>query len=119
MIRGKFLIFRVFNFVFPNFVFWVLSNVMKLDFDIYVHVCTAEQALAGDFPRDFLGIALPEQPNKYYLIIRLQRIVLEADSSIQMIMEKLQSYKSRVSLNFEVPLPLSISLVRMFNILII
>ncbi|BBH08224.1 TATA-binding related factor of subunit 20 of Mediator complex [Prunus dulcis] len=54
-----------------------------------------EQALAGDFPRDFLGIALPEQPNKYYLIIRLQRIVLEADSSIQMIMEKLQSYKSR------------------------
>ncbi|CAL9027581.1 unnamed protein product [Prunus brigantina] len=60
-----------------------------------------EQALAGDFPRDFLGIALPEQPNKYYLIIRLQRIVLEADSSIQMIMEKLQSYKSRVSLNFE------------------
>lgn len=56
---------------------------------------------AAEYPRDFLGIALQEQPNKYYFILRGQRIVLEADSSIQMIMEKLQSYKSRVSLNFE------------------
>lgn len=61
-----------------------------------------EQALVGEYPRDFLGIALPEQPNKYYLIIRPLRIVLEADSTITMIMEKLQSYKQRVSLNFEV-----------------
>lgn len=45
---------------------------------------------------------LPEQPHKYYFIIRSQRIVLEADSSIQMIMEKLQSYKSRLAFNFEV-----------------
>ncbi|KAH7519271.1 mediator of RNA polymerase II transcription subunit 20a isoform X1 [Ziziphus jujuba] len=60
-----------------------------------------EQALAAEFPRDFLGISLPEQPNKYYFIIRGQRLVLEADSSIQTIMEKLQSYKSKVSLNFE------------------
>ncbi|KAM5547260.1 mediator of RNA polymerase II transcription subunit 20a-like [Rosa sericea] len=60
-----------------------------------------EQALVGEYPRDFLGIALPEQPNKYYLIIRPLRIVLEADSTITMIMEKLQSYKQRVSLNFE------------------
>ncbi|XP_024458840.1 mediator of RNA polymerase II transcription subunit 20a isoform X2 [Populus trichocarpa] len=44
---------------------------------------------------------LREQPNKYYFIIRGQRIVLEADSSIQTIMEKLQSYKSRVALYFE------------------
>ncbi|XXG54377.1 hypothetical protein AAC387_Pa03g2276 [Persea americana] len=55
----------------------------------------------GEYPRDFLGISLQEQPNKYYLIVRGQKIVLEADSSIQMIMEKLQSYKLRVSLNFE------------------
>ncbi|XP_048431581.1 mediator of RNA polymerase II transcription subunit 20a isoform X2 [Pyrus x bretschneideri] len=34
--------------------------------------------------------------------MRLQRIILEVDSSIQAIMEKLQSYKSRVSLYFEV-----------------
>ncbi|XP_061995855.1 mediator of RNA polymerase II transcription subunit 20a-like [Rosa rugosa] len=60
-----------------------------------------EQTLVGEYPRDFLGIALPEQPNKYYLIIRPLRIVLEADSTITMIMEKLQSYKQRVSLNFE------------------
>ncbi|CAN6563709.1 unnamed protein product [Malus baccata var. baccata] len=60
-----------------------------------------EPSLTGEPPRDFLGIALPEQPNKYYLVMRLQRIILEADSSIQAIMEKLQSYKSRVSLYFE------------------
>ncbi|KAJ8750929.1 hypothetical protein K2173_016110 [Erythroxylum novogranatense] len=60
-----------------------------------------EQSLVGEFPRDFWGISLPEQPNKYYFIIRTQRIVMEADSSIQAIMEKLQSYKSRAALYFE------------------
>ncbi|CAN1273270.1 Mediator of RNA polymerase II transcription subunit 20a [Linum perenne] len=42
-----------------------------------------------------------EQPNKYYFIMRGQRLVTEADSSIQTIMEKLQSYKSRIALYFE------------------
>ncbi|XP_057766920.1 mediator of RNA polymerase II transcription subunit 20a-like [Salvia miltiorrhiza] len=60
-----------------------------------------EQAIANDFPRDFVGISLAEQPGKYFLVIRGQRLVVEAESSIQMIMEKLQSYKTRVALNFE------------------
>ncbi|CAM8935627.1 hypothetical protein QQ045_014485 [Rhodiola kirilowii] len=60
-----------------------------------------EQAMPADLPRDFLGITLHEQPSKYYLVIRSQRIVTEADSSIQIIMEKLQSYKSRMSFTFE------------------
>eukprot|EP00257_Ricinus_communis_P015455 XP_015573371.1 mediator of RNA polymerase II transcription subunit 20a isoform X2 [Ricinus communis] len=60
-----------------------------------------DQSLTPEFPRDFLGISLPEQPNKYYFMIRGQRLVVEADSSIQTIMEKLQSYKSRVALLFE------------------
>ncbi|KAF5481732.1 hypothetical protein F2P56_002363 [Juglans regia] len=62
---------------------------------------TREPTQASEFPRDFLGISLPEQPSKYYLIIRGQRIVLEADSSIQTLMEKLQSYKTRVALYFD------------------
>ncbi|KAL8119919.1 hypothetical protein AgCh_017152 [Apium graveolens] len=60
-----------------------------------------DQVNPAEFPRDFLGISLQEQPSKYYFVIRGQRIVLEADSNIQNIMEKLQSYKSRVALNFE------------------
>uniref|UniRef100_A0A5B7CAG6 Mediator of RNA polymerase II transcription subunit 20 n=1 Tax=Davidia involucrata TaxID=16924 RepID=A0A5B7CAG6_DAVIN len=60
-----------------------------------------EQAALGEFPRDFLGISLPELPNKYYFVIRGQKIVLEAEMTIQTIMEKLQSYKTRVALNFE------------------
>lgn len=60
-----------------------------------------EQTNAMEFPRDFLGISLQEQPNKYYLVIRGQRLIVEADSTIQTIMEKLQSYKTRVALNFE------------------
>lgn len=58
----------------------------------------------NEFPRDFVGISLAEQPGKYFLVIRGQRLVVEAESSIQMIMEKLQSYKTRVALNFEVKL---------------
>ncbi|KDP27849.1 hypothetical protein JCGZ_18929 [Jatropha curcas] len=60
-----------------------------------------DQSQIAEFPRDFLGISLPEQPNKYYFMIRGQRLVVESDSSIQNIMEKLQSYKSRVALLFE------------------
>ncbi|XP_061361660.1 mediator of RNA polymerase II transcription subunit 20a-like [Gastrolobium bilobum] len=60
-----------------------------------------DQSIPIDFPRDFLGISLLEQPNKYYFIIRGHKIVLEADSSILTIMEKLQSYKSKVALHFE------------------
>ena len=69
---------------------------------IFVGSYMVEQANAMEFPRDFLGISLQEQPNKYYLVIRGQRLIVEADSTIQTIMEKLQSYKTRVALNFEV-----------------
>ncbi|KAL3506410.1 hypothetical protein ACH5RR_031792, partial [Cinchona calisaya] len=55
-----------------------------------------------EFSRDFLGISLQEQNNKYYFVIRRQRLTVEAaESTIQTIMEKLQSYKTRVALNFE------------------
>ncbi|CAN0924078.1 Mediator of RNA polymerase II transcription subunit 20a [Linum grandiflorum] len=60
-----------------------------------------DQSMAAEYPRELLGVSLPEQPNKYYFIIRGQRLVTEADSSIQTIMEKLQSYKSRIALYFE------------------
>ncbi|CAL1413912.1 unnamed protein product [Linum trigynum] len=60
-----------------------------------------DQSQPGEYPRELLGISLPEQPNKYYFILRGPRIVTEADSSIQVIMEKLQSYKSRIALYFE------------------
>ncbi|KAK7347865.1 hypothetical protein VNO80_22404 [Phaseolus coccineus] len=56
---------------------------------------------AIDFPRDFLGISMLEQPNKYYFTIRDHQIVVEADYSILTIMEKLQYYQSRAALHFE------------------
>ncbi|PKI73721.1 mediator of RNA polymerase II transcription subunit 20a-like [Punica granatum] len=60
-----------------------------------------DQTAPSEIPRDFIGISLPEQPNKCYFTLRSHRIVVEADLSIQNIMEKLQSYKSRVTLVFE------------------
>ncbi|CAN4094523.1 unnamed protein product [Withania somnifera] len=60
-----------------------------------------DQANASEFPSDFSGISLQEQPNKYYMLIRSQRLIVEAESSILTIMENLQSYKTRVALNFE------------------
>lgn len=60
-----------------------------------------DQAHAAEFPRDFLGITMQEQPNNYYMVIRGQRLVVEAEATVQNIMEKLQSYKTRVALNFE------------------
>ncbi|KAG4989125.1 hypothetical protein JHK82_031450 [Glycine max] len=59
------------------------------------------QSVTIDFPCDFLGISMLEQPNKYYFIICGHKIVLEVDSSILLIMEKLQSYNSKVALHFK------------------
>ncbi|EOA28661.1 hypothetical protein CARUB_v10024884mg [Capsella rubella] len=60
-----------------------------------------DEANQSEFPRDFLGISLADEPDKYYFIIKSQRIVVEADTNILSIMEKLQSYKSKVALYFE------------------
>ncbi|KAI4380334.1 hypothetical protein MLD38_006535 [Melastoma candidum] len=60
-----------------------------------------DQTNAAEFPRDFIGMSLSEQPNKCYFTLRSHRIVVETDMSVQNIMEKLQSYKSRVALIFE------------------
>lgn len=60
-----------------------------------------DQSIGNEFPRDFLGMVFGDHPSKYFLVIRGQRLVVEADSSIQMIMEKLQSYKTRFALSFE------------------
>lgn len=100
MIRGHLIIILVdFPWIFYSSslsgCFCFLISCLELNYP-------SDQSLAAEFPREFLGMSLPEQPNKYYFIIRAQRLVMEADSSIQMIMEKLQSYKSRVALNFEV-----------------
>lgn len=60
-----------------------------------------DRVAGNEFPRDFLGILLGDQPSKYFLVLRGQRLVVEAESSIQMIMEKLQSYTTRFVLSFE------------------
>ncbi|KAI4377471.1 hypothetical protein MLD38_015089 [Melastoma candidum] len=60
-----------------------------------------DQTNAAEFPRDFIGMSLSEQPNKCYFTLRSHRIVVETDISVQNIMEKLQSYKSKVALIFE------------------
>lgn len=54
-----------------------------------------------EFPRELVGVSLQEQPNKHYFILRAQRIVVEADNMISTIMDKLQSYRSRIAINFE------------------
>lgn len=61
-----------------------------------------ETSASADLPRELLGIALHDQPGNYYFLLRAHRLILQADSSIQALMEKLQSYKSRVVFNFEV-----------------
>jgi hypothetical protein len=59
-----------------------------------------------DLPRELLGVALHERPGLYFSIVRAQRLVLQADAAFPQVMEKLQSYRIRVALNFEVPFAL-------------
>ncbi|KAF0915250.1 hypothetical protein E2562_034613 [Oryza meyeriana var. granulata] len=69
----------------------------------------APPQLPPEIPRELLGVALHERPGLYFSILRAQRLVLQADSAFPQVMEKLQSYKARVTLNFEVTLHPSLS----------
>jgi mediator of RNA polymerase II transcription subunit 20 len=44
------------------------------------------------------------RPGLYFSIVRAQRLVLQTDIAFPQVMEKLQSYKAHVALNFEVTL---------------
>jgi mediator of RNA polymerase II transcription subunit 20 len=55
-----------------------------------------------DLPRDLLGISFHDFPNEYFFVMRSQRLIMRAQSSVQTVMDKLQSYKGRFFINFEV-----------------
>lgn len=56
----------------------------------------------ADLPRELLGVALHDRPDLFFSIVRAAKLVLQADAAFPQVMEKLQSYKARVALNFEV-----------------
>ncbi|XP_006350435.1 mediator of RNA polymerase II transcription subunit 20a-like [Solanum tuberosum] len=60
-----------------------------------------EQANASEFSQKILGVSLQEQPNKFYMELSRQRLVVKAESSMQMIKENLQSYRMKVAVNRE------------------
>ncbi|CAL5208831.1 unnamed protein product [Lathyrus oleraceus] len=60
-----------------------------------------DESKRAEFPRHTFGLYPLGQPNKYYSVILEHNIVLEADPSIFVIMNKLQSYNSTVILHFE------------------
>ncbi|KAK6780158.1 hypothetical protein RDI58_022342 [Solanum bulbocastanum] len=55
-----------------------------------------------NFPKNSLGVSLQEQPNKFYMALSRQQLVVEAESSMQTIMENLQSYRMKVAINCKV-----------------
>ncbi|KAJ3705871.1 hypothetical protein LUZ61_009576 [Rhynchospora tenuis] len=55
----------------------------------------------SDLPRDLIGISLHDLPNEFLFVMRSQRLILRAQSSVQTVIDKLQSYKGRFFINFE------------------
>ncbi|KAI5054643.1 hypothetical protein GOP47_0029788 [Adiantum capillus-veneris] len=60
-----------------------------------------DAAISVDCARDILGVFFSDNPTKYFFILRAEHMVVEADSNIQEIMEKLQTYRNRLTLVFE------------------
>nr|XP_004248919.1 mediator of RNA polymerase II transcription subunit 20a-like [Solanum lycopersicum] len=60
-----------------------------------------EPANESEIPQIFLGVSLQEQPEKFYMALIRQRLIVEAESSMQTIMENLQSYKMKLAINCE------------------
>uniref|UniRef100_A0A7I4EFU7 Mediator of RNA polymerase II transcription subunit 20 n=1 Tax=Physcomitrium patens TaxID=3218 RepID=A0A7I4EFU7_PHYPA len=52
--------------------------------------------------RELLGVVFSEVPDKYYFALRQEHMVVEADATMQAIMEKLQVYRNRLTILFEV-----------------
>ncbi|MCO5581633.1 hypothetical protein L7F22_035522 [Adiantum nelumboides] len=64
-------------------------------------MCNADAAIPVDCARDILGVLFSDCPTKYFFILRAEHMVVEADSNIQEIMEKLQTYRNRLTFMFE------------------
>lgn len=47
-------------------------------------------------------MSFSEVPDKYYFALRQEHMVVEADATMQAIMEKLQVYRNRLTILFEV-----------------
>ncbi|KAJ7524032.1 hypothetical protein O6H91_18G073700 [Diphasiastrum complanatum] len=60
-----------------------------------------DQAVQVECARELLGVAFSEAPNKYYFVLRPDHMVVEADSTIQSIMENLQVYRNHLTVVFE------------------
>lgn len=52
--------------------------------------------------RELLGVTFSEHAGKYFFVLRNEHMVVEADSTMQDIMEKLQCYANRLTLVFQV-----------------
>jgi len=60
-----------------------------------------DQALPVDCARELLGVTFSEAPEKHYFVLRQEHMVVEADATMQAIMEKLQVYRNRLTILFE------------------
>eukprot|EP00850_Spirogloea_muscicola_P022284 SM000286S10647 [mRNA] locus=s286:334:1587:+ [translate_table: standard] len=61
------------------------------------HAAGSEVAAA----RDLFGVSFSAAPGSHVLVLRSERLVVECQSSVQALMEKLQLYRHRLSLLFE------------------
>eukprot|EP00897_Mesotaenium_endlicherianum_P009804 jgi/Mesen1/8852/ME000053S08258 len=51
--------------------------------------------------RELFSVSLGDRPAHNYLVLRHGRMVVQADAAISLVMEKLQMYRHRLSVNFE------------------
>ncbi|KAH0636319.1 hypothetical protein KY290_036747 [Solanum tuberosum] len=78
----------------------VKEGIWKNTFTFYNPILK-EQENASEFSQKILGVSLQEQPNKFYMALSRQRLVVEAESSMQTIKENVQSYRMKVAVNRE------------------
>jgi mediator of RNA polymerase II transcription subunit 20 len=60
-----------------------------------------DQALPVDCARELLGVTFTEAPDKIFFVLRQEHMVVEADATMQAIMERLQVYRNRLTVLFE------------------
>eukprot|EP00249_Psilotum_nudum_P010851 c22809_g1_i2 orf=133-624(+) len=60
-----------------------------------------DQSIPVDCARELLGVSFSEMQSKYFFILRAEHMVVEADANITAIMEKLQTYRNRLTVMFE------------------
>ena len=87
---------------YPLVSFPISPHLSLLPFSLPAEGATPAALAELNAAREMFGVTFSEVSELYFLVFRHERFVVEAEASMQQLMEKLQLYRHGASINYEV-----------------